>query len=92
MVFIKITMYPGYREEKKPIIMRSIVKTTTLFFLSTLLSIVSFAQDKKVDVDVNLNKDGGSTWYTQPWVWIVGAAVFILLIVALTRSGNRSTE
>ena len=32
-----------------------------------------------------------TTWYTAPWVWVVGAAVFILLLVALTRSG-RSTD
>lgn len=24
-------------------------------------------------------------WYTSPWVWVVGAAVFILLLVALLR-------
>jgi len=28
------------------------------------------------------------TWYTEPWVWIVGGAVLLLLIVALMR-GNR---
>ena len=33
-----------------------------------------------------------SGWYTSPWVWVVGAAVFILLLVALLRGGssNRS--
>ena len=30
------------------------------------------------------------TWYAEPWVWIVGGAVLILLIVALTR-GNSSS-
>jgi hypothetical protein len=91
MIFINriYTRLPG---TEKTIIMKPIVRTTTLWVLATLLSIVSFAQDKKVDVDVNLNKDGGSTWYTQPWVWIVGAAVFILLIVALTRGNNRAAE
>ncbi len=29
-----------------------------------------------------------TTWYTSPWVWVVGAAVFILLLVALTRGGG----
>ena len=24
-------------------------------------------------------------WYTSPWIWVVGAAVFILLLVALLR-------
>jgi len=60
--------------------------------LSTLMlfsSILAFAQDKIVDVDINVNKGNQSQWYTQPWVWIVGGAVFILLIVALTRGGKK---
>jgi cell division protein FtsW (lipid II flippase) len=60
--------------------------------LSTLLlfsSILAFAQDKKVDVDIDVNKGNQSQWYTQPWVWIVGGAVFIILIVALTRGGRK---
>jgi len=60
--------------------------------LSTLLlfsSMLAFAQDKKVDVDINVGKDNHSQWYTQPWVWIVGGAVFIILIVALTRGGRK---
>ena len=34
-----------------------------------------------------------TTWYAQPWVWIVGGAVLILLLVALLRGGgpNKNT-
>lgn len=32
-----------------------------------------------------------ANWYTSPWVWIVGAAVFILLLVALLGNRNRDT-
>lgn len=32
-----------------------------------------------------------TTWYTQPWVWIVGAIVLLILIVALVR-GNSGTK
>jgi hypothetical protein len=49
-----------------------------------LFALKLFAQDKKVDIDVNVGKE--AAWYTQPWVWIVGGAVFILLLVALLRS------
>lgn len=62
-----------------------------VFFLySLLLSFATFAQgdDKKLDVDISLDK-GNQQWYTQPWVWIVGGAVFILLLVALLRSGKK---
>src|SRR5689334_13016604 len=65
-----------------------IVKRPILAIVSVLIAVVSFAQDKQVDV--NINTSHSSNWYAQPWVWIVGAAVFILLLVALTRSGSRS--
>lgn len=48
--------------------------------------LLAAAQDKAVDVNVNVNK--GSNWYQQPWVWIIGAAVFILILVAILR-GNK---
>ena len=40
------------------------------------------------DINVNINTKGDA-WYASPWVWVVGAAVFILLLVALTRGGRR---
>ena len=56
-----------------------------LAFMQTL----AFAQDKKVDV--NISTDKGGSWYAQPWVWIVGGAVFLLLLVALLRgNGNKN--
>jgi ABC-type Fe3+ transport system permease subunit len=30
-------------------------------------------------------------WYAQPWVWVVGGAVLILLLVALLRGNSRSS-
>lgn len=43
-------------------------------------------ETKKVDVDINTHS--GNNWYASPWVWIVGAAIFILLLVALLRGRN----
>jgi hypothetical protein len=31
-----------------------------------------------------------SEWYAQPWVWVVGGAVLILLLVALLRGSSSS--
>jgi glucan phosphoethanolaminetransferase (alkaline phosphatase superfamily) len=72
-----------------------------MLFLS-LFSLVMWAQTeessgsettttttKKTTVSVT-TEDAGATWYTSPWVWIVGAAVFILLLVALLS--NRGTD
>ena len=59
--------------------------------IAALISALTFAQDKGADINVDVNKGGGGgNWYASPWVWIVGAAVFILLLVALTRGrGSR---
>ena len=67
------------------------IKKVFLAFPLLFLSILAIAQDKKVDVDIDVNKGGSSNWYQQPWVWVVGAAVFIIIIVAILKgSGNRS--
>lgn len=31
-------------------------------------------------------------WYTAPWVWVVGAAVFVLLLVALLNNRGRRAD
>ena len=32
-----------------------------------------------------------TTWYTQPWVWVLGGAIFILILFALMRGNSSST-
>ena len=49
---------------------------------------VAWAQDGGgLDVDVDLDK--GGDWYANPIVWVIAGAVFILLLVALLRGGNK---
>ena len=58
-----------------------------MVLLSLIVSVATFAQEtKKVDVDINT---GGGGFFASPWVWVVGAAVFILLLVALLRGNSR---
>jgi hypothetical protein len=72
-------------------LIKNISTRMALIFLSLFVSFSLFAQDKGADVKVDINKGGGDNWYASPWVWIVGAAIFILLLVALLR-GNSSKE
>lgn len=72
------------------------MKKAYLSVIAAIMSVISFAQEggesgdgAKVDVNINTND---SAWYTSPWVWVVGAAVFILLLVALTRGGSRKVD
>ncbi len=68
--------------------------SNTLRRLFTLIlvafsSVAVFAQEKGTDINVDINKGGGSSnWYASPWVWIIGGAVFVLLLVALLRGRN----
>lgn len=55
----------------------------TLVLLTTILR----AQDKGIDINVDLNKH--NNWYQNPVVWIIGGAVFILLLVALLRGDKK---
>ena len=63
----------------------------SLFCLLTL-TVNLLAQDSSsskntnTDIDVTINSND---WYTQPWVWVVGGAVFILLLVALLSCNKR---
>jgi uncharacterized protein YdeI (BOF family) len=67
------------------------MKKMYLSAMLALMSALAMAQDgggKSVDVNIN-TKSGNAGWYTNPIVWIVGAAVFILLLVALSRGRSR---
>ncbi|MEI6948610.1 hypothetical protein V9K67_15555 [Paraflavisolibacter sp. H34] len=64
-----------------------------LTVMAALVSAITFAQEgggtKSVDVDINTHSGGGGSF---PWIWVVGGAVFILLLVALMHGGSRSAE
>jgi hypothetical protein len=71
---------------------RNTLAKAALVIAGIFMSLVCLAQEKSADIKVDIDTDkGGSTWYGQPWVWVVGAAVFILLLVALLKN-NRARE
>ena len=65
-----------------------LIRKWGLTVLASLFAILMFAQEKGLDVDIDINKKE-SEWYQQPWVWIVGGAVFILLLAAILRGGGK---
>jgi len=64
------------------------LQTFFMAVVAALMTMASFAQegDKKVDINVTTEKDN---FWASPWVWVVGGAVFILLLVAIMKSGGR---
>jgi hypothetical protein len=68
------------------------MKKAYLTVLAAFFSALAFAQEGTgTKIDVDINKDSAA-WYASPWVWVVGAAVFILLLVALTRGSGRRAD
>ena len=59
-----------------------------LLILALTLSPTLLQAQADVKVDIT-ESNSTSTWYTNPIVWIIGAAVFILLLVALLRGGKK---
>ena len=75
--------------------MKQLIKTVfakvSLTVLALFASVIYvLAQDASgSSSSVTTTHTESQTWYAQPWVWIVGAAVFILLLVALVSNNRR---
>jgi hypothetical protein len=69
------------------IILRLQILTIILFGFGLSYLPGAIGQDKKVVIDIDVDKD--PVWYQQPWAWVLGAAIFILLLVALLRGGKK---
>ncbi len=73
---------------------RLILNFRQLFLLVslTLFSALAWAQEEAAStsssVSTTTTTSTERTWYTEPWVWIVGGAVFLLLLIALMRGGG----
>lgn len=60
----------------------NIASSALLFVLTMFFTVAAYAQDGGLDIDVSIGKE---EWYQKPWVWVVGGAVFILILVGLLR-------
>lgn len=81
---------------------RQVLKLQQLFLMMVLftLQLPLWAQEEpggattksSSSTKITVTDSTATDWYTSPWVWIIGAAVFILLLVALlsNRGSDRS--
>lgn len=69
------------------------LKYSFLLVLLTIVNMASWAQDSTMTATTTTTTTKEEhTWYMQPWAWVVGGAVLILIIVALTRGSNSRTS
>jgi len=67
-----------------------IIRLSSMILMVFMLS-VAWAQDKGIDINVDIDKKGDN-WYNNPLVYVIGGAVFILLLVALLKNGSKSSS
>jgi hypothetical protein len=77
----------------KHLIRPAFFKHAFLLFILALTNALAWAQDSTGSASSSSTSTTTTTetWYTAPWVWVVGGAVLILIIVALTRGGGGGT-
>ena len=63
-------------------------KTIITFLFASFYTVMAIAQDSTVSSTTTRTTTESHTWYTQPWVWIVGGIVLLLLIITLVRGGG----
>jgi hypothetical protein len=72
------------------------VRTLMLTLFATFLGVWASAQETGgSSVNVTTTKSSSASaegWYASPWIWVVGAAVFILLLVALLNNRGRAAR
>ena len=72
--------------------MKKLLQMAFVLVLS-LTAVVLYAQDStggssSTTITTKETTTTTTEWYTQPWVWIVAGAVFIIILVALLRSNS----
>lgn len=55
---------------------------------SLLVTAIAYAQTSDNPITTTTTRTTETIWYSQWWVWAVGVAVFLIIIVALTNRGG----
>jgi len=73
-------------------IFKSVQRLEVLMF-TFLFSILSFAQDAepetKLKVETTKTTTSTEEWVSNPVFWVIGAALFIILIAVIMRGGRK---
>ena len=77
---------------KKSVILKTVNKFLLLVIFSSL-QLLTLAQDSTATSHTTKTTTTTSTSFEmQPWMWITGGVVLLLLIIALARGGSRTEK
>lgn len=66
-----------------------------LTFLLSFMQMTLWAQDSagtSRSTSITTETTTTTDWYMQPWVWVVGGAVLLIILVALLRGSGTDKE
>ena len=69
-------------------------KALVMMAIFSFVQTLSWAQDStssSSSTTTTTTTENVDNWYASPWVWVVGAALFILLLIALLRGNSSKT-
>jgi len=67
-----------------------VIAATCIFILSNMISLLSFAQDSSSGSSTKTATTQSVTTI-QPWMWLVGGIVLVIIIIALVSGKNKKT-
>ena len=75
------------KNSKKLLALKSFISLLVFNFIQLALQAQDSTSSSSTTTTVSTEQT--TQWYSSPWIWVIGAAIFILLLVALLR-GNSS--
>lgn len=72
--------------------LRLALKSALLSLGILFMNAIAFAQDSTVASVTTTSTSTSETTEIAPWMWIVGGAVLLLILIALLRPKNASTD
>lgn len=72
----------------------AVLRTCLVIAMNFFFQALAWADTTVVskEIDVNLKDETGGGFYVQPWMWVAGAAVFILILVAIIMRGRNVSK
>ncbi|WP_312192572.1 hypothetical protein [Sphingobacterium sp.] len=65
------------------------MKKTAILFCS-VLSVFLLRAQVNVEENQKLKEANGTLWYANPWLWIAGVALFLLIFILLLRRSTKN--